>query len=78
MNPYENPAPSPITRNLASINEMLAELLRGLSTGETPDPAWVDLSVRTLKEHSWRLGFEFFEERPDVTWYAKEEHNEST
>jgi hypothetical protein len=61
-----------IAKNLASLNEIVNALFSGLALGETPDEAFCNLVFETLREHSWRLGFTFNEERPPIGWHDKE------
>ena len=61
-----------IARNLASLNEMVSALVHGLAAEETIDDTWSQLAFETLREHNWRLGFTFNEERPTHEWYVKE------
>lgn len=63
-----------VVRNLASLNEIISELAMGISTGKTSDPEWSELVLTTLREHNWRLGFEFHGVRPPAEWYEKEEN----
>ena len=45
-----------IKANLASLNEIMAEVVRALPDA---DAAWRGVVTRLLKNHSWSLGFEF-------------------
>lgn len=60
-----------ILANLASLNEIVTALFSGLATGETPDESYANLVFETLRDHNWRLGFSFNEERPPAEWYDK-------
>ncbi len=44
-----------ITANLASLNEIMAEMVAAVST----DPDFVVMTRDVLRDHSWSLGFEF-------------------
>lgn len=44
-----------ILDNLASLNEIMAELVTFMS----PDPEFAAMTVGVLRDHSWRLGYEF-------------------
>lgn len=58
-----------IAENLASLNEMVSALISGLALGDRVDDDWSRLAFETLREHNWRLGFEFNEERPPDGWH---------
>jgi hypothetical protein len=66
MSPYNE-----ILANLASLNEIVNALFSGLAIGETPDDNYANLVFRKLRDHTWRLGFEFNEERPPPDFYDK-------
>ena len=51
-----------IAANLASLNELAAELTAAVSD----DPEFVQMTRTTLRDHSWSLGYEFQGERPLV------------
>lgn len=58
-----------LAENLASLNEIVVALFSGLALGEKPDEAYANLVFEALREHNWRLGFAFNEERPSAKWY---------
>lgn len=49
--------------NLASINEILAEMVSAAAA-----PEFAEVAVTTLRDHSWRLGFTFQGARPPAGW----------
>lgn len=55
-----------VIRNLASLNEVVTALWSGYALGEKPDTQYVKLVSDTLRDHSWRLGFEFNGSRPSA------------
>ncbi len=59
MSPYNE-----VLANLASLNEIIAQLALTISHGWTPDPEMTKLIISTLRDHTWRLGFEFEGQRP--------------
>lgn len=60
-----------VTKNLASLNEIVAELVTAISD----DPDFIELTRGVLREHSWKLGFSFQGEQPSREFYgAHPEH----
>jgi hypothetical protein len=49
-----------VKRNLASLNEIIAEMTAKVSD----DPAFTAMTRDILRDHSWELGYEFQGERP--------------
>jgi hypothetical protein len=49
-----------VRRNLASLNEIIAEMTAKVSD----DPAFTAMTRDILRDHSWELGYEFQGERP--------------
>lgn len=47
-----------LAANLASLNEVVAELAQARAITEDQQE-WADVVCRSLREHSWSLGFEF-------------------
>lgn len=53
-----------VAANLASLNEIVAEILLSLERGEAPDPEYVTVAVDVLRRHSHDLGYEFMGDVP--------------
>jgi|SRR5215831_3072485 len=51
--------PGPVASNLASLNELVAELVGALADRGISDPEFADMVRRIFRDHSHRLGFEF-------------------
>jgi hypothetical protein len=68
-----------VLANLVSLNEAVTSLYAGLAAGEKVDPQFAEMLEGVLRDHSFRLGFQFFGERPDAAWFARDEaeQNES-
>jgi len=58
-----------VMANLASLNEIAAELVDAVSD----DPEFAEMTRTVLKDHSWQFGFEFQGERPPAGWHAAQE-----
>lgn len=55
-----------IKANLASLNEIVAEMADAMELGITPDARWVEVVRNTCREHNWSLGFDWHGQRePD-------------
>jgi hypothetical protein len=52
-----------VAANLASLNELVAEIVDEMTVRGIGDREFADLVTRTLREHTWSLGFEFREQR---------------
>lgn len=63
-----------MTANLASLNEIMVAAFSGWILGEEPDYEFVKLVTDILKDHTWRLGYEFNGFRPSAEWYEKEKY----
>lgn len=53
-----------VVANLASLNEIIAELTAVVSV----DKSFTELVQDQLRDHSWALGCEFRDERPPAGW----------
>jgi hypothetical protein len=53
-----------IRKNLASLNEIVAELVTAFAVGESPDVPFSEVTRQTLREHSHAIGFDFQGEQP--------------
>lgn len=51
-----------IKANLASLNEIVNELISGLSQ----DPTFVQLAHDTLRDANWLLGYDFNDQKPEA------------
>lgn len=54
-----------VKQNLSALNEIVAELAVCAISAEA---GWIAVVVKTLRDLSWSLGFEFQGERPDAEW----------
>lgn len=61
-----------ILANLATLNEIMSDLFNGWLSGEKPDPEYVELVTETLKEHNWKLGFRFRDQKPTTEFLERE------
>jgi hypothetical protein len=64
-------------RNLASINEILTEVVQALvvESNVSADQEFADLVRNTLRDHTYALGFEFQGERPNYAPTLLAGHN---
>jgi hypothetical protein len=63
-----------VLSNLVSLNEIISAAFSGWALGEKPDEHFAQLVNDTLRDHSWRLGFEFNGSRPSAEWLARDEY----
>lgn len=57
----------PVAANLASLNEIIAEMTQALAQHGMTDIPFARMVRETLRDHSFALGFEFQGERPGGT-----------
>lgn len=57
-----------VADNLVSLNEIFAELAAKVAT----DPAFLDMAVGVLRDHTWKLGYEFQGNRAPPNWHEDE------
>lgn len=65
--------PDVFAANLASINEIIAEMAQAVAIGFRPDQGFVDLIQEQLREHNWSLGYAFRGQEPSAEWYEQRE-----
>ena len=58
------PVPEVVDANLASLNEIVSQMMAALVEHGIGDSDFAGLVRTTLRDHSWALGFDFEGERP--------------
>lgn len=53
-----------VAANLASLNELCAEMITALAGHGVSDEGFADMTQTVLRDHTWALGFEFQGVRP--------------
>ena len=48
-----------VAANLASLNEITAEIAQALAENGMAEQRWADVVRNSMREHCWSLGFEF-------------------
>jgi hypothetical protein len=65
--------PDVCAANLASLNEIIAEMVQAMHMGTRPDGDFVALVGEELREHTWSLGYAFRGQEAPPEWYERRE-----
>lgn len=65
--------PDVFAANLASLNEIIAEMAQAMAMGFRPDQEFVGLVREQLRDHSWSLGYAFNGQEAPPEWFERRE-----